>query len=454
MSPRNLICERIVRFTLAMTIAWTAAATTGPVFAGGNNFRSSVGGIAVNALGVVSKISVEDRNELRKSLRADLEPIPNGMSKSSGMRKVSLRKLQSALGELVRSGGDLPDDVRYLAGLQRIEYVFVYPEHHDIVLVGPGDGWRIDDNANVVGLTNGRPILQLDDLLVALRTIKPARAEGISCSIEPTKEGRVRLMKYLSKQKEFHQRVPQEIERTLGRQNIIVTGVPLTSHFAHVLVAADIRMKRIAMKLDESPIETLTSYMDMLQPGSKATSLMPRWWLACDYDPLARSEDGLAWQLRGNGVKCMTQEDFVAADGTTEASDEKNPVAQRWADMMSLQYSQLASKETLFAELRNLMDLCVVAALIEVEGLTDKSGLSLSFLTDPHGDLMLESWNPPRGVPSQVSLVKKEGRYIISASGGVEIDSFFVASRSEVVEIIGGLRRESPVPDDASWWWN
>jgi len=31
---------------------------------------------------------------------------------------------------------------------------------------------------------------------------------------------------------------------------------------------------------------------------------------------------------------------------------------------------------------------------------------------------------------------------------------FSAASRSEVVEIIGGLRRESPVPDETSWWWN
>ena len=36
--------------------------------------------------------------------------------------------------------------------------------------------------------------------------------------------------------------------------------------------------------------------------------MTPRWWLACDYQPLARTEDGLGWQLRGRGVKAMTEE--------------------------------------------------------------------------------------------------------------------------------------------------
>ena len=38
----------------------------------------------------------------------------------------------------------LPDAIKYLAGLQHIRYVFVYPEQKDIVLVGPGEGWKVD----------------------------------------------------------------------------------------------------------------------------------------------------------------------------------------------------------------------------------------------------------------------------------------------------------------------
>ena len=71
-----------------------------------------------------------------------------------------------------RTTSHCPTPIKYLAGLQRIHYVFVYPEQKDIVLVGPGEGWKVDAKGNVVGITTGRPVMLLDDLLVALRTAK------------------------------------------------------------------------------------------------------------------------------------------------------------------------------------------------------------------------------------------------------------------------------------------
>ena len=38
--------------------------------------------------------------------------------------------------------------------------------------------------------------------------------------------------------------------------------------------------------------------------------------MACDYDSLAKSEDGLAWKLSGQGVKTMTEIDSIDGDGT------------------------------------------------------------------------------------------------------------------------------------------
>jgi len=50
-----------------------------------------------------------------------------------------------------------------------------YPEQQDIVLAGPGEGWKITEQGAVVGRTNGLPMLTLDDLLVAFRTTQQAR---------------------------------------------------------------------------------------------------------------------------------------------------------------------------------------------------------------------------------------------------------------------------------------
>ena len=59
------------------------------------------------------------------------------------------------------------------------------------------------------------------------------------------------------------------------------------------------------------------------RPKPKTTN--PRWWMACNYEPVAKSEDGLAWELRGQGVKCMTENDIIAADGTAQATGKSQP---------------------------------------------------------------------------------------------------------------------------------
>ena len=79
--------------------------------------------------------------------------------------------------------------MRYLAGMQRVQYVFVYPQHNDIVLAGPGEGWKLNAQGEVVGITTNRPVLLLDDLKVALRSIEAVQTTGISCSIDPTPDG-------------------------------------------------------------------------------------------------------------------------------------------------------------------------------------------------------------------------------------------------------------------------
>ncbi len=55
------------------------------------------------------------------------------------------------------------------------------------------------------------------------------------------------------------------IEQAVGEQVITLTGVPKDSHFAHVLVAADYKMKRISMGLDAAPIDNFPSLMAMAQ---------------------------------------------------------------------------------------------------------------------------------------------------------------------------------------------
>mgnify|MGYP002623515465 CR=1 FL=1 len=429
---------------IAGCAALLALILTPSVQAGHQFFRNnSVGGVKIDPEGVLSSAEAKAAEMVRRELIAAMEEIPDELGGKVELRKISLTRLEAAIDDaLTNNLGVLPDEVKYLAGLQRIEYVLVYPEENDIVLAGPGEGWKVDKYGNVVGETTGRPVIQIDDLIVALRSVDAARREGISCSIDPSEEGVARLQQLFRELKTFNASVPDRVEETLGPQKITLTGVPESSHFARVMVAADYRMKRYAMKLEPAPVRGLVSFVDLTRGG---TNMMPRWWLSANYDAVARSEDGLAWHLRGDGVKAETEN----PDGKVD------PVAQRWADLMTEHYNELSVTDPVFGELRNLMDMCVIAALIKKEGLLEKADCKLPLLTSEDSMLMIDSWNPPKQVATQASATKKGRNWVITASGGVLVDSWKVAGETQMDAATGQVHEKVARPADRKqWWWN
>ena len=132
--------------------------------------QTNAAGIAIDADGVLRMKTFTDpggqvMRERIASARATLDPRVTTFSK---LRKVSLNRLEQVI---IAHQGTLTDEMRYLAGLQRVRYVFYYPDTKDIVLAGPAEGWAPDITGRVVGLSSGRPVVQLQDVVVALRHV-------------------------------------------------------------------------------------------------------------------------------------------------------------------------------------------------------------------------------------------------------------------------------------------
>ena len=262
----------------------------------GQFVQQQVGGVSIDAHGVVSSVRIDALNELKRERQKALEPV-TGDLKPLALRKISLRQLEAAIAEHRQNGTAIGDDIRFLAGLQRIQYVFVYPERNDVVLAGPAEGWKLNGQGELVGLTTNRPVMLLDDLLVALRSLKADRPTGISCSIDPTSEGIARLQTLLKNAPTLDGNPDpflDNLEQTLGPQTITVAGVADTTHFANVLVAADYRMKRLAMAFEPAPIAGLPDFLHMLKSSSSRAGrqMLPRWWLAPAYDAILADADG------------------------------------------------------------------------------------------------------------------------------------------------------------------
>jgi len=464
---KTVVRRQGLRYALSLAAlacyAMPAWAQQGLVATGGFVGRA-VGGISIDADGVLANAQPDNLNKLRALRVRALAEVPGDLHAATEMRKVSLRGLMAAIDDCRQNHRPLPDDVKYLAGLQRIRYVFLYPERNDIVLVGFGEGWKVGEAGAIVGATTGRPVLLLDDLVVALRSAMQAAQGGISCSIDPTADGLRRYQEMMKHQDTIGdpETTLQGIEQSLGPQMISITGVPATSHFARVLVAADYRMKRLAMNFDPAPIAGLPSYLQMMRPGGRGPrSAMPRWWLATNYDPLLTDDEGLAWELRGPGVKAMTEEDFLLANGDRVHSGKASPLAQKWANNMTAKYDELSQRDPIFGELRNCMDLAVIAALVFKENLPVKASCDVSPLIGENGP-PVDAFVVPKQVDTQASFVKKGDNWIISASGGVLIHSWGVADRKDRTDTLAPLRNKAqpPASDKAvaaqstTWWWN
>ena len=253
-----------------------------------------VGGISIDADGLLNKAAVDDLGKAARVRAEGLAKAPAELNQAAGLRKVSLRRVEALAEACIKNGKPLPDEIKLLGGLQRIEYVLVYPEQRDIVLAGPGEGWKVDKRGNIVGATTGWPVMLLDDLIVALRTARQAAQGGITCSIDPTAEGRARLQAYVNTLRTMGdpQTIKANIEQSLGPEQITFTNVPTTSHFARVLLAADYQMKRLAMEFDPAPIRGLPGFMHMIGAGPRGMSnMMPRWWLEPRYEGVFRDAE-------------------------------------------------------------------------------------------------------------------------------------------------------------------
>jgi hypothetical protein len=454
MSCRNRFAHGAAARNWAVAaVALGLLALVSPVLAGNGFFRQqAVGGVMIDAQGILSALSARNQHTLRIMRQQALQEVPGDLKQFNPLRKISLRKLEEAIQKhRATEVTPLPDELKYLGGLQEIKYVFVYPEQRDIVLVGPAEGWKVDPLGNLVGLTTERPVLELDDLMVALRA---ARQGVMSCSIDPTPEGLQSLRQLVRQLKTIGNpaQTMRRIEQALGPQVVSVNGVPASSHFARVMVAADFRMKRLGMNFDPAPIAGLPSFLQMMQAGHAGMSnMLPRWWLAPKADPLLTDGQGLAWKLQDFGVQCKTEQDFLAADGTRKQGVAKGGgVARRWADNFTEKYDELSKKDSVFGQLRNVMQLAVVGALVEKEHLLDRAQLQLPYLL---GEEKLETYPVPRQVHTQASFVKKGRNWLISASGGVQMFPGQVAAKTETSDALAPLR-DKLAGKPTHWWWN
>jgi len=427
---------------------------------GGNN----QGGVQIDPQGLLKAVTGTSTNSplvRKRNLAFVKNELSSDVASSTSLRKVSLVRLETALRESVKTGKPVPTELKYLAGLQRIDYIFIDPVGKDVVLAGPAEAFAPDGFGRMLGLKSGRPTLQLDDLRVAMQTVKTG--EFIGCSIDPVPENLASLSRWIAANSQpalpgqALARYPM-MAKILGQQNIRVWGVPEDSRFARVLVEADYRMKLVSMGLERSNVPGFHNHLSMLAPNGNS---IQRWWFTPYFEAIRRTPDGDAFEIAGQRVQLCAQEEISDGRGQRQNATTTRVSTQKYAQHFTDKFPQLAEKSGIFADLQNLIDLSVVAAILHHERIPEKIGWRMSLLADLR-ELPVEKFAPAKKVQS-VYNTRRAGRNVILGliGGGVSIDAEQTMrtyrTATQPNSPLPGVRQvalKQPAAAATRWWWD
>ena len=99
---------------------------------------------------------------------------------------------------------------------------------------------------------------------------------------------------------------------------------------------------------------------------------------------------------------------------------------------------KIALADPVFGQLRNCMELAIIGALVTKEGLADKSGCALGAIVDSSA-VAPEQFHAPKQTPSKASVLKKGRNWVITASGGVQVNSWSIADKAQPSDAPGPI---------------
>lgn len=426
-------------------------------------------GVIVSDKGVLSRVAAETGGSLSEKRRASLTAAPNRNPRiAAKLRKVSLPRLEQAA-QLRYAQGHRPDEtMQNLAGLQRIEYIFVYEESGDIVLAGPAGDWNKSDEGRTVSTDSGRAVVQLDDLIVVLRNSRDSGTFG--CAITPTRENLEAAQKYLAETGKkplapgnaAREKWVQGLRESLGMQEIEVHGIDPHSRTARTIVEADYHMKLVGMGLEKGVLG-VSSYLDSmnLKPGEAAPPLgVLRWWFTLGDGVIRADDDGNSFQLKGPSAKVLSENERLNESGERIHTGKSEELNALFATSFTKHFDALVTKYPVYGDLSNIFDLATAMAVLKHEHAFDRTQWDASFFRDEKR-CVIETGPAPEKVKSVANYRLINQRTLVAgASGGVEVDpGMKLKGESYQTSSYGDLeagRKQSVRKLDRPdvWWWD
>lgn len=442
--------------------------------------QSFPAGVFVDPEGTLQKIRVDsdplNGQLLRFRQSGWLGASSGDWQVQTGLRMVSLTRLEKAAQLLAAQGKPITESMQNLGGIYEIKYLMMYPESGDIVIAGPAGAWEPGAGNRPVNNETGQPVLQLDDLVVCLRNAWDNGGK-FGCSITPRKANLAATKKFLATSKLKGKKWSAGVRSTLGKQDIEVFGIDPQTHAARVLVEADYRMKLLGMGLEETIPEVLCYFdrVKLANDGSPPPMDVARWWFTLNYDDVVTSADRTAFSFNGTGVKVLSETEFINDGGERIHTGTSHGPTKGFARDFTDHFDKLANKYPVYRQLKNVFDLALVASLIRREDLTGKTYWHRTYFASPEpgsSDLTYQVRKDRTAVQVDTVLnekvltaCKQSSRVkhrLIGVSGGVSYDVDDILRKEYTLEytpqseqsLAGSVQKGAPDAQQKNWWWD
>jgi hypothetical protein len=323
----------------------------------------------------------------------------------------------------------------------------------------------MNQEGRIVATDTGQPVVRLDDLLVVFRRGLTSSENFFGCSINPRQEALAKTQAYLdaSNQRPLQPGQRKEwldtLRDTLGKQDIEIFGVDPASRVAGVLVEADYHMKLIGMGLVDG-VDGVESYLDSITvkngEAPPAMSVL-RWWFALNYETVRGTPKGDAFELVGQGVRVLSENEMLAEQGKRVHTGQSDPLNRQFAERFTQHFAALAEKYPVYGDLRNIFDLSMAVAVIQSEHLAERAKWTPSLVANAE-KLVLPKQAVPRQVETVINHRVINRRHVVAGvSGGVMVAPRDALKTDRAADVAGKLaetRGPAAVDAPTAWWWD
>ncbi len=432
---------------------------------GESTIREFPGGVFVDAQGVLAAIPRSTSQTLAPKFLKQLHRYQNQLPAQDWRQPSAHRHL--SLSAIAREWNRLhdvqqsPDVVlRTLAGLQRIDYVLLDEATQDVILVGPAGPWTLDPTGRAVSETTGRPVLQLDDLIVVLHNMLLGSRQMV-CAITPTQDGLARAREFAiarsDKPVAAGRRAQwlEELREALGHQKIDVWGVAPETRVARVLVEADHHMKQIGIGLQPGTAQ-VPSYLDRIAKSGDVPEQVDvlRWWFTLHPDALIPLASPGCFQLGPQAIRVLSENEWLTERGERVATGKSEVHNAGFARDFTRNVLALSQLYPVYADLDNLFRLALMAALIQDEADEQPERTKALRQWVQRAEPTVARLRAPRTVESIVNARDvNRRRFVAAVSGGVRFDVQMAAHQAKAPPrtIRASISHAAPAN---RWWWD